>query len=151
MDVQVRKARARDIAQLTELLGELFPARAEPAEVAERLKVYVPQLVSGENAALFVAETRDARLVGYASVHWLTYLFLNAPEGFVSELFVRSEARGQGLGRRLVAAVKLEAQARGCTRLHLVNIKERESYKRGFYPQLGFAERPDVADFIYVF
>ena len=41
---------------------------------------------------------QDQALVAYAAVHWLPYLILRGPEGFVSELFVDQAARGQGVG-----------------------------------------------------
>ncbi len=86
--------------------------------------------------------------MGYAAVHWLPYLFMPGPEGFVSELFIDDEARGQGIGTKLLESVKQEAQARGCTRLSLINLRDRESYQRGFYAKLGWQERPDAANFI---
>jgi len=82
-------------------------------------------------------------------VHWLSYLFLPGPEGYVSELFLRPSARGQGLGASLLETVKAEAQERGAYRLSLLNNKSRESYERGFYTKQGWEERPLMANFIY--
>jgi GNAT superfamily N-acetyltransferase len=98
--------------------------------------------------SVYVAETAQGELAGYLSVHWLPYLFLPGPEGYISELFVRPEARGQGIGSRLLEAAREEAEARGCTRLSLLNMRNRESYLRGFYGQHGWEERPDAANFI---
>ena len=58
------------------------------------------------------------------------------------------EARGQGIGSRLLEAVKAEAKRRGCSRLQLVNFRQRESYQRGFYAKAGWEERPDGASFV---
>ena len=86
--------------------------------------------------------------MGYGSVHWLPYLFLQGPEGYVSELFVRESARGQGIGRELLKVIETEAKARGCVRLSLINLRSRESYTRQFYVKAGWEERPDAANFI---
>ena len=56
---------------------------------------------------------------------------------------------GRGLDTQLLESVKQEAQARGCTRLSLINLRDRESYQRGFYAKLGWQERPDAANFIF--
>jgi hypothetical protein len=37
---------------------------------------------------------------------------------------------------------------RRCFRLSLLNSRERDSYQRGFYPGLGYAERARTAVFI---
>nr|RNJ69245.1 MAG: N-acetyltransferase [Leptolyngbya sp. IPPAS B-1204] len=75
--------------------------------------------------------------------------FLSAPEGFVSELFVDQAHRGQGIGSLLLDTVQTEARVRGCSRLMLVNSRERESYQRQFYQKQGWIERENIANFIY--
>jgi GNAT superfamily N-acetyltransferase len=98
---------------------------------------------------VYVAETEEGEIAGYAAVHWLPYLLLLGPEGYVSELFIRESDRGQGIGTQLLEVVKQEAEARGCARLMLLNMHERESYRRGFYKKQGWEERPDAANFVY--
>ena len=87
-------------------------------------------------------------MVGYAAVHWLPYLLLAGPEGYVSELFVRDSEQGKGVGTKLLEVVKREAEERGCSRLMLLNMRYRESYQRGFYKKLGWQEREDAANFV---
>lgn len=82
-------------------------------------------------------------------MQWLSYLFLAAPEGYVSELFVDDAWRGQGIGQHLIETVEQEARVRGCSRLMLCNGRSRESYKRGLYQKLGWQERESVANFIF--
>ena len=122
-----------------------MPADAIQKQVGKQLNSC---LVDNSHTVL-VAVTAPDRIVGYAAVHWLPYLFMPGPEGFVSELFIDDVARGQGIGTQLLENVKQEAQARGCTRLSLINIRDRESYQRSFYAKLGWQERPDAANFIF--
>ena len=75
---------------------------------------------------------------------------MRGPEGYVSELFVRDGARGQGAGRELLRTVETEAKARGCQRLSLINLRRRESYQRQFYIKAGWQERAEAANFIRV-
>jgi GNAT superfamily N-acetyltransferase len=98
--------------------------------------------------SLYVAETAGGEVVGYVAVHWLPYLILLGPEGYVSELFLAAEARGQGIGSRLLDTVVAEARARGCSRLGLLNNRQRESYERRFYARRGWQERGDMANFV---
>jgi len=75
-------------------------------------------------------------------------MILVGPEGYISDLFVRGSDRGKGIGRMLVEAVKEQAMERGCTRLSVVNGRNRESYSRGFYQKLDWRERDEVINFI---
>lgn len=100
-------------------------------------------------AADSVLKDSEIQVLGYAAVHWLPYLFLPAPEGYLSELFVSHQHRGQGIGKALLNEVITAAKHRGCSRLMLVNGRSRESYQRQFYIKQGWTERSDVANFIY--
>jgi GNAT superfamily N-acetyltransferase len=148
----VRPATPADASELAALLRALdtFPRLAREPEPATRERVarHLGACLQDASHSLYVAPEGSARLLGYVAVHWLPYLFLAGPEGFVSELFVRSEARGRRVGHALLDAVEGEARSRGCARLQLVNFRDRESYRRGFYTKAGWEERPDGASFV---
>jgi GNAT superfamily N-acetyltransferase len=153
MTIEIRKASAQDAAQLAELLKDIgwFESfKNEPVETAiQRVRFHVEQCLADHSHSLFVAQVADGAILGYGSVHWLPYLFLQGPEGYVSELFVRESARGQGIGRELLKTIEAEAKARSCVRLSLINLRNRESYMRQFYVKAGWEERPEAANFIY--
>jgi len=151
---QIRKANVQDVRSLVEVLADVgwFEAfKHEPVDVvAARVQRHIEQCLADNSHSIFVAES-DGKILGYGSVHWLPYLFLPGPEGYISELFVRESARGAGLGRKLLEEIQAEAQARGCTRLSLINLRNRESYARRFYEKAGWEERAEAANFIYRF
>ena len=153
MRIQIRKLTAQDAPQIAELLKEIgwfesFKGDTVSA-VTERVRFHTAQCLADNSHSAFVAETPNGQIVGYGSVHWLPYLFLQGPEGYVSELFVRESARGQGIGRELLKVIETEAKTRGCVRLSLINLRNRESYMRQFYVKAGWEERPEAANFIY--
>jgi len=152
MPASVRPATAADAPALAALLRALdtFPRlAAEPEEATrERAGRHLRACLQDTSHSLYVAPDGASGLLGYVAVHWLPYLFLAGPEGFVSELFVRREARSRGLGRILLRNVEDEARSLGCARLHLVNFRDRESYRRSFYAKAGWQERPDGASFV---
>ncbi len=53
------------------------------------------------------------------------------------------------MGTRLLQAVKEEAVQRGCSRLSLLNMRDRESYQREFLRQRRLAGTDDAANFIF--
>ena len=151
MEVIIRKAGIEDAGSLACILGGLGGFAAfehEDAESStERVRRHLDLCLADDSHSVYVAETAGS-ILGYVSVHWLPYLILAGPEGYVSELFVQEEGHGQGLGTHLLEAVKAEARQRGCSRLMLLNNRGRESYRRQFYTKNGWQERPEMANFI---
>jgi GNAT superfamily N-acetyltransferase len=66
----------------------------------------------------------------------------------VSELFVHVAAQGRGIGTLLLEEIKREGLERGCSRLSLLNMRNRESYQRGYYRKVGWEERENAANFV---
>jgi GNAT superfamily N-acetyltransferase len=151
MKIIVRRAEITDAAAIRTILQSLgwFQHFNSPdPDATNRIASHLYDCLADNSHSVYVAQT-DGKIIGYAAVHWLPYLFLPAPEGFVSELFVDQAHRGEGIGSLLLTAIQTEAKARGCTRLMLVNGRERESYQRQFYQKHGWIERENIANFIY--
>lgn len=149
----LRPATEGDASQIAKLLKTIgwFPSlqdlSSNELEVLVRKHLHV--LTESPTSTTLVAVTKDGTLLGYSNVHWLTNLFMAEPEGYVSELFLQTDARGQGLGRAFLDQLVEEAKTRGAIRLSLLNGKHRESYERGFYTKNGWEERPQMANFVY--
>jgi hypothetical protein len=97
--VKLRKVSIDDAAELAALLRsigwfEFFEKRPDDA-AREHVKVQLERCLADDSHSTYVAESADGQVIGYVSVHWLPYLFMSGPEGYVSELFVRAGARGQ--------------------------------------------------------
>ena len=119
-----------------------------PAGTETRIAEHLLMCLDDDSHSVLVGEGAKGAVLGYVAVHWLPYLMLPGPEGYISELFVAESARGAGLGTKLLEAVKDMAAGLGCSRLMLVNRKTRESYARGFYRKLGWEEREEFANFV---
>jgi GNAT superfamily N-acetyltransferase len=152
MLVDICAARNEDAERLADFLRDLnhfrrlqgLPAESVRAQVREELRL----CLADASHTVYLAQDGDGQILGYANVHWLPYLFLPGPEGYVSELFVAEAVRGHGIGTQLLEAVKQEAATRGCSRLSLLNIRDRESYRRAFYAKAGWYERNEAANFM---
>ena len=153
MEMRIRRADTTDAKAIADILRELgwFPhLNDEPhSSTLARVSSHLELCSSGKSHSVYVAETENSEVIGYVSVHWLPYLFLQGPEGYVSELFVKASARGKGVGGSLLAVVESEARERGCSRLMLINGRNRESYQRNFYEKHGWQEREQAANFVY--
>ncbi len=152
VDVQIRRAEPSDAAGITDVLRSpgLSPRiREEAREITlERVTTNLARCAADDSHLVLVAETAEGVVVGYGAVHWLPDLFLTGGEGYVSELFIHHDLRGQGIGGQILDAITEEAQHRGCARLMLLNMRDRESYQRQFYAKRGWIERTDAANFV---
>jgi N-acetylglutamate synthase-like GNAT family acetyltransferase len=152
MSVQIRKAEAKDVPVIADLLRSLglfnHISAESPQTTQERIFKHLALCTADDSHLVLVAQIPNGEIAGYCALHWLPYLILTGPEGYVSELFIKDEFRGQGIGSQLLETIKTEAQNRGCSRLMLLNMRKRESYKRQFYSKQGWEERPDAANFI---
>lgn len=147
--IRIREPEAGDIPALAELLASLEAASWTRGMDRIEVERVLSACLRGKTAGVYlrVAEA-EGKLAGYASAHWLPNLILGGPEGYVSELFVAPADRGRGIGGALLEDLEAEARARGCVRLSLLNLRERESYRRGFYAKRGWTERPGAANLI---
>ena len=153
MEIKIRTANPDDsngLARLARNLEFFHELENEPFEVTQnRIAQHLAQCTRDENrAVIYVAVTPADQIVGYAAVYWHTYLFHTGAEGYLSELFLSAEARGQGIGSCLLECVEEEARRRGCRRLTLINMRQRESYQREFYKKHGWQERTEAANFV---
>lgn len=143
---------ARAIAVILKETGWFEAVQTESLDESEKkIELLLSKCLADDSHSVYVAVDQQDLAAGYLSVHWLPYLFLRGPEGYVSELFVLAAARGSGIGAALLDAARDEAAQRGCSRLSLMNNRQRESYHRKFYEKQGWEERPGMANFIFLF
>jgi ribosomal protein S18 acetylase RimI-like enzyme len=92
-----------------------------------------------------VAERRDRRrLVGYAIGTFGFDLEFADPDAFLTELFVRPDARRQGLGAGLLAEVMTTLREGGARAVTLLVLPENGAARR-LYAGAGFEEIPRLA------
>ena len=151
--MKIRRANVKDAAAFTRLLKTFtwfdLIKQETPAQTRKRVARFLKVLNADDSHSVYIA-LKGRQVIGYVAVHWQPYFILAAPEGYVGELFVSEKVRGKGIGTQLLAAVKKEALKRGCSRLMLLNRRDRESYKRKFYAQDGWTERKQMANFVFM-
>jgi GNAT superfamily N-acetyltransferase len=151
-NVVVRMAQQEDVPIIAEIIRKLgwFPYVGEesPAATERRVLLHLELCDADDSHTVLVAEDEGGTVAGYISVHWLPYLMLAGPEGYLSELFVREDLRGKGVGGALIENIRELAIIKGCSRLMLLNNRERASYEREFYARHGFVERPEMTNWV---
>lgn len=130
----LRLARASDLEALVRLEEATF--------ASERITPRQMRYLLGRPSALFVVVIQGARLLGYALV-----LFRSGTRvARLYSLAVSHEARGRGLGCRLVRECVRRATLRSCITLRL-EVRARDRRVRRLYERLGFVECGRLACF----
>ena len=149
--ISIRPAKLKDSESIERIIRELewydHITKKSTQDTISKIEDNLRSCQKASSDSVFVAE-KGEKVVGYISVHWIFFVILPGPEGYISELFVSEKERGQGIGSLLIKEVKKQAEKKGCARLMLINNRNRLSYEKGFYKKKRFIERQHVANFI---
>lgn len=133
----VRPATPADLDALLPLIRALFALEPDfafdPAKVRRGLTLL---LEAPEQAGVWVAEQGD-EVRGMCTAQIVISTAEGGPAAWVEDVVIHPEARGQGLGRRLLDAVQTWAGQRGITRLQLQADRENAP-ALAFYQHLGW-------------
>ncbi len=148
-DIIICKLEKKDISIITELISNIKIENGKIIKDKEKIiiKEQLEALLLQETSIKLVAK-KDDIILGYISGHMINFPLIIGKECYISELLVRKDSRGLGIGNLLLKNMEIKARESGCTRLMLDNPKFYESYKRKFYEKKGFEERDNFANFV---
>jgi GNAT superfamily N-acetyltransferase len=128
--MRIRSATGEDAEVMALLLAELgYPTSA--SALPERLRA-----VESEGGAVFLAVNSDGVALGLTSVARHATIHADAPVAYITALVTGAAARGQGIGRAMVAAAEQWAREQGCVRLSVTSAEHRAD-AHAFYPRCG--------------
>jgi GNAT superfamily N-acetyltransferase len=128
---EVRQARLGDADDVARLAAELAMSFEFSAA---RFRENYPALLAADGACLLLAVSGREIIAYLLGFRHLTF-YANGPVGWVEEVVVRDQDRGQGIGRVLMDAFEQWAAAQGCA---LVALATRRAAP--FYLALGYEE-----------
>lgn len=133
---RVRRASLDDAAAIAALLRDLGYAWLDAMALTATLKA----LLERPDLALFLAIDRAGRSLGLVQLSHRPQVHLGGTQVSIDALVVSAEARGQGIGRRLLRRARAYARCHQAVRVEVHTNRGRESYRRGFYAANGFRE-----------
>jgi len=107
---------------------------------AERAAGVGPLLQPGASLGRIWLVRQRGEVVGYAALCFGYSIEFRGRDAFVDELFIVEQARGRGLGSRLLERMKEEAARLGIVALHL-EVAHSNRAARRFYESTGFYAR----------
>lgn len=99
----------------------------------------VTKYLKDSDKAVFVAELDDVKIVGMASVMFLTRLNQHTLEMYIPELVVDEKYQNHGIGKKLVNSCIVLAKEKNCHRIRLESGNQRKDAHE-FYRHLGFVQ-----------
>jgi len=137
-------ARLSDVPAMTALLRLLFAQEAEFApDTTAQDKGLRAILDDPSVGQLFVADDGE-RILGLVNLLYTYSTALGARVALLEDMVVAEEARGSGLGTRLVEAAVDHCRKSGCKRVTLLTDGDNER-AHAFYQRCGFARSDMVA------
>jgi GNAT superfamily N-acetyltransferase len=135
-------ATAADVAELLGLMRAYcdFYATAPSDESLLALSRALLEQPEREGIQLLARE-RAGRAVGFATIFWSWDTTEGARVGIMNDLYVVPDARGAGLGERLLAAARERCALRGAVRLEWLTSPENLP-ARALYERAGAVREP---------
>jgi copper chaperone CopZ/GNAT superfamily N-acetyltransferase len=133
--MEIREAEAADMPEVAELSRELAAHVGDPDPGADA-KLLAECGFGPERWFECLIALVDARIVGYALYCRLFEAHTRAKRLWLGDLYVGQRARGIGVGRALVAALRKRAADLGCDAFSL-ELARGNDIARSFYESLG--------------
>ncbi len=143
----VRRAQPADVPVVLELVGELAAYEREP-DAVEATEELLREALFGyqPTASCHVALDGSGAVVGFALWYVTFSTWKGLPGLWLEDLFVRPQARGQGLGRALLQELALVCVQRGYPRFEWW-VLDWNAPAIGFYRSLGAVPQDEWTTF----
>lgn len=136
----IRGAGPGDLEAVVSLLKEDVIREVDETDVPASAYAAAFAEISAEAHQQLLVGERDGKVVATAQLTWVRQLsYVGGLMCQVESVRVRTELRGEGLGRELMQHVVAEARRRGAVRVEL-STNSRRRRAQAFYRELGFVD-----------
>ncbi len=147
MDWSVRTATPADADAVATLLHDFNVEFESPTPPIPALARRMAALMGGEETVVLVGGSGPD---GLALLRFRPSIWSAGLECYLAELYVMPDRRGRGLGRALMTAALQLARDRGADTMD-IGVDEPDLPARKLYESLGFANRNEHGDVMYVY
>ena len=141
--MECRVANSGDLAVLCALLGELFAQEAEFVPNRESQERGLEAILDNPHVGQIVVAVDNGKVMGMVNVLYTVSTALGSRVALMEDMVVASDARGRGIGSKLIEYAIASARAAGCSRITLLTDKENIAAQR-FYARHGFVGSPMI-------
>ncbi|PPK70002.1 N-acetylglutamate synthase-like GNAT family acetyltransferase [Methylobacter tundripaludum] len=135
--MQITPANLSDIPALCELLELLFTQEADFKPDRDAQSRGLSRIIGNPEVGLIVVIRQGGRVVGMANLLYTVSTALGDRVALLEDMVVSPNARGSGIGSRLLEHAIQLARLNGCKRITLLTDRDNEAAQR-FYQRRGF-------------
>lgn len=135
--MQITPANTSDIPALCDLLGILFSQEADFKPNHEAQSLGLARIISSPEIGHIVVARQDNQIIGMVNLLFTISTALGDRVALLEDMVVSPNARGSGVGSRLLEQAIQFASLNGCKRITLLTDSTNESAQR-FYQKHGF-------------
>jgi ribosomal protein S18 acetylase RimI-like enzyme len=135
--MQINTANASDIPALCELLNILFSQEADFKPDYQAQSRGLARIIDSPEVGLIIVARQEGQVVGMVNLLYTVSTALGGRVALLEDMVVSPDARGSGVGSRLLEQAIQSAKSEGCKRITLLTDKTNESAQR-FYQKHGF-------------
>lgn len=133
-----RRAVAEDVTKLSGLLEKLFAIEEDFQYSPELQQQGLNMLLNSSHANIIVAEDASG-IIGMITGQILISTAEGGPSLLIEDLYVQREARGMGVGKRLLEEIGKWSFGQGARRMQLLADKNNQD-GLGFYTHTGWQQ-----------
>lgn len=135
--MQINTANASDIPALCELLNILFSQEADFKPDYQAQSRGLARIIDSPEVGLIIVARQEGQVVGMVNLLYTVSTALGDRVALLEDMVVSPDARGSGVGSRLLEQAIQSAKSEGCKRITLLTDKTNESAQH-FYQKHGF-------------
>jgi GNAT superfamily N-acetyltransferase len=147
MGIRITKATKDDVKKVLTYIEELasYENLSKTLQVTEEL--LIEHVFEKERATvLFIFDDDVDEEIGFAIYYYTFSTFLGKSNLFLSDMYIKEEARGKGYGKQILAYLAMHALRRGCDRFEW-NCLNWVKPSIAFYKNLGAKPLSDWVEF----
>ena len=127
-----------DIPALCKLLSILFNQEQEFSADAERQSRGLAQIISHPETGSILVARHQEQVIGMVNLLYTVSTALGERVAILEDMVITPEARGMGLGSKLLSQAITHARQQGCQRITLLTDHDNLAAQQ-FYARQGFA------------
>lgn len=138
-NVLIKAASDNDVPMILGLLYELGRPKPQTDSDVDTFRKLVTKYVKDSDKDILLAEIDGMKIVGMASIMFLSRLNQKNFEMYIPELIVLEKFQNQGMGKKLIDSCISFAKQKKCHRIRLESGNQRLNSHQ-FYNRLGFEQ-----------
>lgn len=135
--MRIVKATEADVPALTDLLSLLFAQEAEFTPDPEAQRRGLLRIITNSEVGVVLIARENSAVLGMVGLLYTVSTALGERVALLEDMIVAPEARGFGVGSRLLQQAVRVAKACGCKRITLLTDRSNQAAQR-FYQRHGF-------------